>query len=258
MTVVAIAELAARADALVLDVRRQTVFRAAADSLPGAVRRDPALAHRWAGNLPKGTRVVVACVHGHQVSQGVAKILREAGIDAAFLEGGIEAWRDSGRPMGPKPDAPRARWITRERPKIDRVACPWLIARFLDPDAEFLFAPSAEVLAQAHARDAEPYDLPGVPFSHVGEKCSFDAFVERYGLDDPALLRLAPIVRGADTGRPDLAPEAAGLLAMSLGLSAMNPSDDRAMLRQGFALYDALHAWAKTAKDEKHGWPPKG
>jgi hypothetical protein len=150
------------------------------------------------------------------------------------------------------------KFVTRERPKIDRVACPWLVARFVDANAEFLFVPAGEVLDAAKKHGAIPYDIPDVELSHVGEKCSFDAFIARYDLDDPALRRLAPIVRGADTGRPDLAPEASGLLAMSLGLSAMNPSDDHAMLRQGFALYDALYAWAKTAKDEKHGWPPKG
>jgi hypothetical protein len=149
-------------------------------------------------------------------------------------------------------------FVTRERPKIDRVACPWLVARFVDPKAEFLFVPANDVRATAERTGAIPYDVPDVELSHVGEKCSFDAFIEKYRLDDPALLRLAPIVRGADTGRPDLAPQASGLLAMSLGLSAMNPSDDHGMLRQGFVLYDALYAWAKSAKDEKHNWPPKG
>jgi hypothetical protein len=150
------------------------------------------------------------------------------------------------------------KFVTRERPKIDRVACPWLVARFVDPKAEFLFVPANDVRTTAERTGAIPYDVPDVELSHVGEKCSFDAFIEKYRLDDPALLRLAPIVRGADTGRPDLAPQASGLLAMSLGLSAMNPSDDHAVLRQGFVLYDALYAWAKTAKDEKHNWPPKG
>lgn len=149
-------------------------------------------------------------------------------------------------------------FVTRERPKIDRVACPWLVARFVDPKAEFLFVPAADVLATAERTGAIPYDVPGVELSHVGEKCSFDAFLEKYRIDDPAVARVALVVRGADTGRPDLAPEAAGLLALSLGLSAMNPADDHAMLRQGFVLYDALYAWAKSARDEKHNWPPKG
>lgn len=150
------------------------------------------------------------------------------------------------------------KFVTRERPKIDRVACPWLVARFVDATAEFLFVPAGEVLDAAKKHGAIPYDIPGVELTHVGEKCSFDAFIDKYRLDDPALPAVALVVRGADTGRPDFAPEAAGLLALSLGLSAMNPQDDHAMLRQGFVLYDALYAWAKTARAEKHGWPPKG
>jgi hypothetical protein len=149
------------------------------------------------------------------------------------------------------------KFVTRERPKIDRVACPWLVARFVDPSAEFLFAPASDVLTVAAKTGAVPYDIPGVELSHDGDLCSFDAFLLRYGLDDPALRGLAAIVRGADTGRPELAPEAAGLLAVSLGLSAMYPDDDHAMLRAGFPIYDALYAWARTARDERHGWPPK-
>ena len=147
------------------------------------------------------------------------------------------------------------RWITRERPKIDRVACPWLVARFIDKAPEFLFAPAGAVLERAQTLDAIPFDIPGVELSHVGERCSFDAFLAKYRLADAALLRLAPIVRGADTGAPQLAPEAAGLLAVSLGLSAMY-ADDREMLRQGFVVYDALYAWARDRQGETHGWPP--
>lgn len=147
------------------------------------------------------------------------------------------------------------RWITRERPKIDRVACPWLVARFIDQAPEFFFVPAGAVLERARALDAIPFDIPGVELSHVGERCSFDAFLAIYRLDDPALLRLAPIVRGADTGAPQLAPEASGLLAVSLGLSAMFP-DDHEMLRHGFVVYDALYAWARDRQGETHGWPP--
>jgi hypothetical protein len=134
------------------------------------------------------------------------------------------------------------RWVTRERPKIDRIACPWLVTRFIDASAEFLFVPAQEVLRVADERAATPYDVPGVELSHVGELCSFDAFLRKYGLADPALRRLAVIVRGADTSRPDLAPEAAGLYAISLGLSR-NFSDDHEMLRHGLVMYDALYAW---------------
>lgn len=147
------------------------------------------------------------------------------------------------------------RWITRERPKIDRVACPWLVARFIDPAPEFLFVPAGAVLERARALDAIPFDIPGVELSHVGERCSFDAFLAKYRLDDPALERLAPIIRGADTGAPQLAPEAPGLLAVSLGLSAVF-ADDHEMLRHGFIVYDALYAWTRDRQGETHGWPP--
>jgi len=149
------------------------------------------------------------------------------------------------------------KWVTRERPKIDRIACPWLIARFIDAKPEFLFVPPAEVLAVAARDDAIPYDVPDVELSHVGERCSFDAFLARYRLDDPALARLALIVRGADTGRPDLTPQSAGLLAVSLGLSHCF-TDDHEMLRHGMVLYDALYAWARHRQGETHGWPPAG
>lgn len=150
------------------------------------------------------------------------------------------------------------KWITRERPKIDRVACPWLVARFIDKSPEFVFVAPDRVLPEAARLDAIPYDVPDVELSHVGELCSFDAFLKKYRLVDPALAHLAIIVRGADTGRPDLAPESAGLLAASLGLSAMHGTDDHAMLAHGFVLYDAFYAWARRARGETHGWPPKG
>jgi len=148
------------------------------------------------------------------------------------------------------------RWITRERPKIDRIACPWLIQRFIDREPEFLFVPSARVRDEAARTGAVPYDIPDVELSHVGEKCSFDAFLAKYRLDDPALGRLAVIVRGADTGRPDLAPQAAGLLAISLGLSE-NFRDDHEMLAHGLVMYDALYSWCRSLTAETHGWPPQ-
>ncbi len=149
-----------------------------------------------------------------------------------------------------------SRWITREKPKIDRIACPWLVSRFVDPTAEFIFVPADKVLTEAERQDAIPFDIPGVAFSHDGELCSFDAFITHYGLKDPALDRLALIVRGADTGRRELAPECAGLLAVSLGISASARSDAEA-LTLGFPVYDALYAWARDAGGETHGWPPK-
>lgn len=148
------------------------------------------------------------------------------------------------------------KWITRERPKIDRIACPWLIARFVDSAPEFMFVPADKVLEGARDTGAIPFDIPNVELSHDGPLCSFDAFLKRYGLDDPALGDLAVIVRGADTGKLDLAPQAPGLLALSLGLSALF-SDDHEMLRHGMVMYDALYAWLKKARGESHGWPPK-
>lgn len=144
-------------------------------------------------------------------------------------------------------------WITREHPKIDRIACPWLIARFIDPQAEFLFVPPEQVLSIAQQSGAIPYDIPGVELSHVGELCSFDAFLGKYGLTDPALVQLAVIVRGADTARLDLAPQCAGLLAISLGLSR-NFADDHEMLKHGKIMYDALYAWCRYAQAETHTW----
>jgi hypothetical protein len=147
------------------------------------------------------------------------------------------------------------KWITRERPKIDRIACPWLIRRFIDPDAEFLFVPASDVLRVAGETGATPYDIPGVEMTHVGELCSFDAFIARHALREPALQQLATIVRGADTSRLDLAPQSAGLYAVSLGLSQVF-EDDHEMLRHGMVMYDALYAWCKACQAETHNWPP--
>jgi hypothetical protein len=147
------------------------------------------------------------------------------------------------------------KWITRERPKIDRIACPWLIAKFIDRDAEFLYVPSGDVMRIAQESGAIPYDIPGVEFTHVGELCSFDAFLGKYALSDPALLQLAAIVRGADTSRLDLTPQSAGLYAISLGLSHQF-SDDHEMLRYGMVMYDALFAWCRHCQAEAHNWPP--
>ena len=147
------------------------------------------------------------------------------------------------------------KWVTRARPVIDRIACPWLIARFIDDQPEFLFVAPAEVLGVAAATGATPFDVPGVVLTHRGEGCSFDSFLEDYGLREPALVELARIVRGADTERPDLAPQAAGLLAISLGLRSTF-ADDHEVLRHGFVLYDALYLWCRELRGEAHRWPP--
>lgn len=146
------------------------------------------------------------------------------------------------------------KWITRERPKIDRIACPWLIGRFVDPESEFLYVPAGDVLPLAQETGAIPYDVPGVELGHVGQLCSFDAFIKKYDLEIPALQQLALIVRGADTSNLDLTPQSAGLLAISLGLSHTFP-DDHEMLRHGLVMYDALYAWCQHCQDEAHNWP---
>ena len=146
-------------------------------------------------------------------------------------------------------------WITRERPKIDRIACPWLIARFIDKEAEFVYVPAEEVFRIAEQTGAIPYDIPGAELSHVGELCSFDAFLKKYDLSDPALQALAVIVRGADTSQLDLSPQSAGLYAISLGLSYCY-TDDHEMVRHGLVMYDALYAWCQHCQGETHNWPP--
>ena len=229
---------------LVIDVRRGARYLEAQDRLRGALRRDPDAVGEWSRTLPAATEVVVYCVHGHEVSQTVARQ-----IGARYLLGGIEAWRAAGGAMEAKPVGASSRWVTRERPKIDRIACPWLVRRFIDPEAEFLYVPSTAVKQVAMEREAVPYDVADVPFSHVGDACSFDAFLRHFRLRDPALQKLAAIVRGADTGRPEMTPQSAGLLAISQGLSR-NFSDDHAMLAHGMVIYDALFSWCRVAGQE--------
>ena len=213
----------------------------------------------WAGTL-RGRKVVVACVHGKERSAGVAAILRSEGVDAEILDGGFTAWRDAGLPVIdpaklPQRD-PRGRtvWVTRARPKVDRIACPWLIRRFVDPAAVFLYVAPTDVAGVAERFGATPFDIEGVFWSHRGEMCTFDAMIEEFGLNSiGALSRLAAIVRGADTARPEMAPQAAGLLAASLGLSRMY-SDDLEQLEAGMLIYDAFYRWCRDAVDETHDW----
>jgi rhodanese-related sulfurtransferase len=257
MTVAQLSESLERASPLlVIDVRRREAFLKDTTTIAGALRRDPETVSAWGRELPAAQPVVVCCVHGHEVSQNVAKALSSEGREALFLEGGIAAWRGAGGKCDSKPEGASMRWVTRERPKIDRIACPWLVARFVDPEAEFLYVPQNEVLRAAKEKEAIPYDVPDVHFSHDGELCSFDAFLKTYRLGgDPGLARLAAIVRGADTAHLELAPQAAGLLAISLGLSR-NFQDDREMLKQGMVMYDALYAWCRDGQDETHSWNP--
>jgi rhodanese-related sulfurtransferase len=231
--------LRSSAPPLVVDVRRNERFLEAGDWIRGAIRRDPAKVDDWSKTLPPASQVVVYCVHGHEVSQNAAKAL-----GAKYLEGGIEHWREEGGELAAKPRNAPTRWVTRERPKIDRIACPWLVRRFVDPGAEFLYVPVAEVKRTAQEKTATPYDVADAEFGHASERCSFDAFLEKFHLRDPALDKLATIVRGADTSRLDLAPQAAGLLAISHGLS-INFENDLEMLGHGLVVYDALYAWCR-------------
>jgi rhodanese-related sulfurtransferase len=241
---------------ILIDVRRNAVFAADNRMIVGAIRRSPDEIQDWRPELPSGRAVVVYCVHGHEVSQETASALRGAGVEARYLEHGIAGWAEHRLPMRGKSDVEPRSWVTRERPKIDRIACPWLIRRFIDPAAEFLFVPTERVFVVAEETGATAYDIPGAePFSHDGDLCSFDAFLKAYGIKDPALDALALIVRGADTARLELTPQSPGLLALSLGLSANFP-DDHAMLEHGLVMYDAFYAWCRSLQGETHNWTP--
>jgi len=241
---------------IVIDVRRNAASAADNRMIAGAIRRDPDDIKNWREELPPERAVVVYCVHGREVSQQAASTLRSAGIDARYLEHGISGWAEHRLPMRSKRDNEARFWVTRERPKIDRIACPWLIRRFIDPEAEFLFVPTERVFSVASETGATAYDIPGAePFSHDGELCSFDAFLKVYGVKDRALDTLALIVRGADTACLELAPQSPGLLALSLGLSANFP-DDHVMLGHGMVMYDALYAWCRSLQGETHNWKP--
>jgi rhodanese-related sulfurtransferase len=234
---------------VVLDVRRDPAFDADDSIIASALRPQGDLA-RFAAQHAPGARLVAYCVHGHEVSQEAARLLSQAGHEASYLEGGIEAWRALHLPTvrrRPEWRVPGgSRWITRERPKIDRVACPWLIRRFIDPLARFDYVPREEVLDEARRREAVAYDIDGAPVTHRGERCSFDALIEDFALHDAALDRLAAIVRGADTGRPDLAPECGPLVATSQELSRRF-GDDHEMLAHAMTVYDELFARCRAA-----------
>ena len=235
-------------------------LRAAGDLIPGAVRRAPERVEAWAAGLAAPGAILI-CRDGAEASPAVAAWLRHTDIRAEILEGGAEAWVAAGLPtvreavLPPRDTHGRTRWVTRARPKVDRIACPWLIRRFVDPAAVFLFVAPGEVAAVGERMDAAPFDVEGAFWSHRGESCTFDTMVEEFGLGGfAALARLAVIVRGADTARPELAPQAAGLLAASLGLSRIH-SDDLEQLEAGMPLYDAFYRWCRDATAETHNWP---
>lgn len=244
---------------ILIDVRLAEDFAAEPKFIPGARRRDHASVADWASEF-SGRAIVVICKRGGKLSEGVAAWLRHAGASADVLEGGHEAWAQAKLPLVPVAKLPprdpegRTIWVTRSRPKIDRIACPWLIRRFVDPSAIFLFVSASEVQAVAENFAAVPFDVENVFWSHRGDLCTFDVMVEEFGLDTEPLKHLATIVRAADTARLDLSPEAPGLLAASLGLSRMY-SDDLEQLDAGLALYDAFYRWCRDATDETHNWP---
>jgi len=243
-----------------IDVRAKEDFAADPRFVPGAIRRSYETVSSWASEFA-GRSAVVICEKGQKLSEGVAAWLRHAGSSSAeVLVGGHAAWAQAGLPLVPEgklpPRDPQGRtvWVTRSRPKIDRIACPWLIRRFVDPEAVFLFVSPAEVQAVAERFNGAPFDIESVFWSHRGELCTFDVMLDELGLRSEPLDRIAAIVRGADTARPDLAPEAPGLLAASLGLSRMY-SDDLEQLAAAMTLYDAFYRWSRDASEETHNWP---
>lgn len=245
---------------VLVDVRRTPVFGQDDRRLPGARRGDPEQINTWKDSLPAGP-IVVYCVHGHEVGMNAAAALIASGRDARYLEDGIEeGWKQLGYPTvrraAPlKDNFTGSLWITRERPKIDRLACPWLIRRFIDPEARILYVAANDVLDLAEKTGGIAFDIPGAPISHDGPLCSFDALLNIFDLKAPGLTKLATIIRGADTSACEIAAEAAGLLAISLGLSR-TIIDDQALLQTALTLYDGLYAWCREGQSETHAWPP--
>ena len=241
---------------IVIDVRRLAAFEKAERIIPTAIWRNHLAAGDWGLELHSQKEVVVYCVHGQQVSQATVTVLRAQGVNARYLVSGFDAWEVAGGTTLSRKEVTGhqgKQWLTRENPKIDRIACPWLIRRFIDPDAVFHYAQTDWVQEIAAETGAIVFDIDaaGTPFTHDREFCSFDAFVRYFDIHDSALERMAVIIRGADTAQPDLAPQASGLAAFSLGLSALY-QDDLEMLEKGMVFYDALYSWCRYAADEVH------
>jgi rhodanese-related sulfurtransferase len=247
-----------------VDVRKAEAFAESEYFLPGSLRWDYHAGAPMPAELVNAKRAVAYCVKGAEVGINGAALLAEQNIDARYLQGGLRDWQAAGLlAVKKRPDLGVdgervSRWVTRARPKIDRIACPWLIRRFIDPRAEFFYVPKGEVFEFAKANSAVAYDIPGAPLEHDGERCSFDAFIKAFELNSPSLGLVAEIVRAADTDTLDCAREAAGLLAISLGFSKMI-EDDHAMLEAMMPVYDALYEWAITVENksvEHHNWKP--
>jgi rhodanese-related sulfurtransferase len=256
-------------DPVLIDVRKPEIVSASGVLFPATSYLADQMEHAAiAALLDRNRLIIVGCAHGHNRSQYFAAALRAAGFGAAILRGGMTAWQEAGMPVVARTagqieigqpialGAAPTTWITRRHPKIDRIACPWLIRRLLDPRATFLFADPDHVLAIAEQTGAIAYDLPGAALEHDGDLCTFDTILRAFGLaDDPALAELALIVRGGDTDRLTLHPACAGLLGVSLGLSRLHGDDDHGLLKQGFGVYDGLYAWLRQARGETHSWP---
>ena len=244
---------------IILDVRIQDDHAADPRLLPASTRHDFRTVADWAPAYT-GRTVAVVCQRGLKLSQGVAAWLRHAGARAETLEGGFEAWAAARAPLlrpdhlPPRNAQNQTVWVTRARPKIDRIACPWLIRRFIDPTAVFLFVAPAEVAAVADRFTATPFDIEDTFWSHRGQTCTFDTMLDEFTLHTEALDRLAQIIRGADTDNLTATPQSAGLLAASLGLSRMY-RDDLAQLNAAMSLYDAFYRWSRDAVGETHNWP---
>ncbi len=239
-----------------IDVRIDDDFAEDPQIIPTALRCSFTNIASLAPQL-ENKHAVIYCQKGKKISQGAAAILRALGIKTETLEGGHFAWRDAKKPLIPNSKIPYIKekehtvWVTKHRPKIDRIACPWLIRRFVDPNAQFLFVSPSEVLDVAEKFGATPFDFDDVFWGHRGDKCTFDTMLEEFELQTKPLARLATIIRGADTNQHDLAPEVSGLLAASLGLSRMY-RDDISQLNAGMLLYDAFYRWARDATNESH------
>lgn len=233
---------------MLLDVRCPDAFNADDKMIVSAIRRPPDDVGTWTKELPSGRPIVIYGSDGSKATESMAASLRAAGLDAVYLDGGLSGWVDMKLPTRRRlPGRADDRWVTREHPKVDRIACPWLVSRFINPDAEFFYVPPHRVTAVAEETGGIPYDTKGAEFGHVGEHCSFDAFIRIFDIKDPSLDWVATIVRGADTSRLDLTPECDGLHAISIGLSANYP-DDYEMLRHGLVIYDALYAGCRKTQ----------
>jgi rhodanese-related sulfurtransferase len=241
---------------VVVDLRSAEEISAAERLIPGALWRSSADVQTWGPQLPRARGVVVFDLAGGETSRAAVAALRRQGLQASRLDGGFAAWRERMLPTRRVVATNDDKWVTRERPKIDRLACPWLIRRFIDADAEILYVPPAQVLAVAQREHAIAFDVPDVELTHSGPLCSFDAFLEKYHLEDACLARLAEIIRAADTDTLGRSPQAAGLLAISLGLAANIP-DDQELLKSALTIYDALYTWCRSLHDERHAWQPE-